>query len=429
MTTIKAADLQQTLRNFEPRKALSNDVELREWYVPRPRSPRQRLRSLLESRTEFGDPQKLLLVGHLGNGKSTEINKLSAELDASYRTVDIDVLETTGRTALRYEDLMLTLSSRVTQYCIEHDLIPQPVSEPVRQGLKGLHDWWLRLVAGVNSEPPAADASTGIKLKTLLGELELGVKHSAETREGVQARLRGQIPELIRHLDWVVEHAEAGRAKRLLVVVEGLDKVDLESARGIFRDHAPTITAPNVTMIFTFPLALRYSDDFGSISRSFTKYQFLPNFCSHFRGKPDLEGQEMLRKLVEARMDERLIAPEAMDLLVAMSGGIPLGLVKLVRDAALYALERTAEQITHEDVAQAVRELRYEVMAPLKREDYDVLEKRHQDHRLTNDESEMRLLYNGSLIEYPNESLWCDAHPVLWQVLENNEDGGDERSG
>jgi len=418
---MKATDLRQALQFFDPQKPLENEVELREWFVQRPRSPRQRLRTLLESRTEVGDPHKILLVGHRGSGKTTELNKLSAEIDASYHTIGFDVLEVTGRTTLGYEDLMLAVSTQITRDCIEHGLIPQPVSEPLREGWQRLHDWWQAIVAGRDFERSAGDTSVDVRLKTLLGNLELGVKHSADTRADVGDRVRAQMSELLRHLNWVVEQAEKDQAKRLLVVIEGLDKVDLDSARSIFRDHAPTITAPRVAMIFTFPLALRHSDDFHSIRQSFSSVRFLSNFCPHDHGKPDQVGREALRQLIVARMEERLLAPEAMDVILDMNGGIPVWLVVLVRDAALYALERSAEQIAQEDAVNAVRDLRHDTVAPLGREDYEVLRARHRDHRLTNDETERRLLYNGSLIEYPNESPWCDAHPALWSTLERDE--------
>ena len=138
---MKATDLRQTLRFFDPQKPLENEAELREWFVQRPRSPRLRLRTLLESRTEVGDPHKILLVGHRGSGKTTELNKLRAEIDASYHTIGFDVLDVTGRTTLGYEDLMLAVSTRVTQDCIEHDLIPQPVSRPLREGWQRLQDY------------------------------------------------------------------------------------------------------------------------------------------------------------------------------------------------------------------------------------------------------------------------------------------------
>jgi hypothetical protein len=41
---------------------------------------------------------------------------------------------------------------------------------------------------------------------------------------------------------------------------------------------------------------------------------------------------------------------------------------------------------------------------------------------LTNEPDKQRLLHNGTLIEYHNDEPWCDAQPVLWYLLEQNDD-------
>lgn len=197
--------------------------------------------------------------------------------------------------------------------------------------------------------------------------------------------------------------------------------MDLESASSIFRDHAPTITAPQAMMIYTFPLALRHSDHFNTIHLSFPELFYFPNVpMRHAGGTQNAEGGAALRRLVLARMEERLIAPDALDLLVKANGGIPVWLVFLVRAAASFALtrDRQASQISPDDARKAINDLRRDLRTPLTRHDLEVLRARHQDRRLTNDADEQRLLYNGSLIDYSNGEPWCDAHPVLWPEIE-----------
>jgi energy-coupling factor transporter ATP-binding protein EcfA2 len=420
---MKATDLKQALRYFDPRRPLSQEFELREWYVARAGSPRGRLRTLLETETE---PQKVLFVGHRGSGKTTEINMLADELRHSFHTVPIDLLGITGRTTPEYEDLMLAVSTQVTKFCVRERLVRRPLAEPVGELWQELLDWWRQVVAGLGIRTAPEEASVGVKLETVLGEVELGVKQSSQTREGVKFQINQQMPELIRHLDWVIGQAEE-KERRLLIVVEGLDKVDLESAENIFRNHAPTITAPRAAMIYTFPLALRHSDHFSTVRMSFHADPFLPNLCTrHADGSDDLDGLDALRRLVMARTETALIDEDALELILRANGGIPVWLVVLMRSASLYALERGSERITMADAKNAIRDLRRDTLAPLKRDDYRVLRERHLDRRLTNDPDEQRLLYNGSLIEYSNDVQWCDAHPVLWALLEKERDDGDE---
>ena len=423
---MKAISLAQAVNYF--RLTPLSGQDLRFWFVPRAGSPRGYMHVLLKTANE---PIKLLFVGHRGSGKSTELNKLAGELSDTFYTINIDIRAITGRTTPEYEDVMLAMSTQVVTYCIEHNLVIAPLLEPARQGWENLRDWWLQVVAGLPIRPSPAETTISAQVKTLLGNIELSARQSSAARDQLKFQINQQMPELIRHLNWVIQEAEANSQKRLLIVVEGLDKVDLEAATQIFRDHAPTITSPVATMIYTCPLALRFSDHYHTLKLSFSEVRYLPNIAPRHRdNSPNDEGIETLRDLVAQRLEDRLIEPAALDLVLQACGGVPVWLVFLVRSAAVYALNRSeqAAVILAEDARSAIKELRREVLAPLSRHDLTVLAARHRDRRLTNDADEQRLIYNGSLIEYDNDIQWCDAHPALWSLLEQADDDNPDDS-
>jgi hypothetical protein len=416
---MKATDLVGVLRSFSTRGPLTG-AQLEHWFVERNRSPRGRLKTSLQFQQQ---PQKILFIGHRGSGKSTELNKLAQELTAHFFTIGFGVLDVTGRTNLDYEDLMLAISTQVTKQCIDAALINQPLLDPVRQRWSDLLDWWERIVAGQRFSPPG-EAELGAKFNLLLLELEAGVRQSSETRQAIKDQISLRMPELIRHLNWVLRQAEESTGKSLLLIVEELDKVNLESATNIFLNQAATLLAPEATIIYTFPVALRYSGDFRNILANFREnMQALPNIAPHQPdGKRDQHGYTILHNLVLNRMQEALIQPEALRRLIPASGGIPTALTFLIENAALAALTRDeqADRITLEDANSAIIRLREQLIPPLTEEDWQVLRERHQDHRLTSDDDNQDLLNKGALIEYPGTSgqPWCDAHPALWDLLQ-----------
>ncbi|MFN8494069.1 MAG: hypothetical protein U0350_41105 [Caldilineaceae bacterium] len=418
---MKAINLQQVIRFFNPAEPLRGQ-HLRDWFVERPNTSRGRVRILLETALE---PQKLLFVGHRGSGKSTELNKLAEELEKTFFTIGLDVLAVSGRTTPGYEDLMLALSTQVIRTCIDKGLVNRPLAGPLQDGWQNMVSWWQRIVAGLPLHSPNIELSTSVEFSTWLGQVSVGASQSSQTREALNDQINQQMPELLEHLNWVIEQAEAAlNPKRLLLIVEGLDKVDLESARSIFRDHAPTITTPKASMIYTFPLALRHSDDYDTVRRSFDDDRYLHNIATHHAdGADDVDGVAALRRLALLRMEERLMAEDALALIVHTSGGIPVQLIKLVRNAAVYALDRDEKTATIllVDVQNAVKDLRRELNAPLRSADWTVLRNCRQLRRLTGDDELQRLLYNGSLIEYSNDHQRCDVNPILWGLLEENE--------
>lgn len=412
-----ASSLEQVLQFFDPRKPLFDANDLRHWFVDRPYSPRESLRILLTTRDE---PQKILFVGHRGNGKSTEIAKLCEELGSGFLPVMFHALDATGRTNLEYEDLMLAIATRTIRQCIDSRLAPKPLIEPVGERWQQFRGWWRQMIAGTGISSSETEISLGAELAGSLAKVEVGVKQSTETREALKLQVNRQMPELLSYLNWVIGEAESRSGKKLLLVVEGLDKVDLGAARGIFRDHSPTITAPKAHMIFTFPLALRHSEEFYTIRAAFSNTQFLPNFCINLPhcADADTTGRKNLRQLVLARAPETFFENEALDDLVLLSGGLPMILVELVQSAALFAIGRKSARIEKADVARAAREARHNLFAPLTQAEREVLRARHADRAFNNDPIEQRLIYMGSLVEYPNDVQWCDAHPLLWPVLE-----------
>jgi hypothetical protein len=220
-------------------------------------------------------PQKLLFIGHRGNGKSTELSKLANELTDRFITIGFDVLELTGRPNLEYEDLMLTLLTRITRECYKRGVIDRPLLEPARERWQRFQSWWQRLVTGLQFTSPGEGMSLGAKLNLQLVEIEVGVQQSADTREAIKREVGSRMPELIDYANWVIEQAETATDMRLLVIIEGLDKMNLEAAKKLFLDNSAALTAPRASIIFTCPSALLYAPDFHQVRQT-----LLPDLCS-----------------------------------------------------------------------------------------------------------------------------------------------------
>ncbi len=367
---MQAADLQQMLRAFDPGRSLP-DEELDSCFVERPDSPRQRLRLLLEA----GDkPQKILFAGHRGSGKTAELRKPAAETP-DLQTLHIDAVRIVGRTSLITEDLILAIFDGLFSEATKRELGSTDSAEAAHQALtERLDD---------------------------LSRNKLGTR---------------RLIALLNEAPWVTLLATQSP---LLLVIEGLDKIDPTLARDLLRDNAAMLTAIEASMIFVVPAVLRHFADFQQIRGNFDDFQLLANLPIHRRdGSIDAETHRNLSRLVLARAEKGLIEPEALDLLLRMNGGLPRRLVELIRGAALHAMARDAHQISRRDAESAVGELRRDLGSSLDGEDYEILRARHADHRVIAGPREIRLFTHGSLIEYPDDVPWCDAHPLLWPMLE-----------
>ncbi len=130
------------------------------------------------------------------------------------------------------------------------------------------------------------------------------------------------------------------------------------------------------------------------------------------------EGYRVMREIVERRMEPYLIDPEAVDLAVRMSGGVPLTLIQLLQSAILHGLAMGRDRVGLSEMQSAVIQLQNDYRGTLRPEDYGELRGYHRTRAFVNNERTREFLANLSLLEYSDGEPWCDVHPILLPLLE-----------
>jgi hypothetical protein len=154
---------------------------------------------------------------------------------------------------------------------------------------------------------------------------------------------------------------------------------------------------------------------------AFTRNFILPNVKTMERdGSPCQEGQAMLKQVLNQRLMPTLLTPEAVDRLVALSGGLLKELITLAREAVLHArgLYKDQGPVQLSDVEYAARQVRNTYRAGLTEEQYQELERLYKGGRFTNNEVARQLLHNLSLLEYNSGDVWWAIHPIVRPLLE-----------
>ena len=82
------------------------------------------------------------------------------------------------------------------------------------------------------------------------------------------------------------------------------------------------------------------------------------------------------------------------------------------------AITRRKKRIDIESANKAIAKERSDYQALLERGHYEALRQRHADKTLVNEEVVRALLHNLSLLEYANDEVWCDVHPVVLPLIE-----------
>ena len=377
------------------------------FYVDRPGNPVARLERYLLRR--FRQPPKFFFSGHRGCGKSTELRRVAANLDiqAKYWPVHFTIKDEADVNNLDYKDVLLAIGGQMyRQYRATGGKLP-------KQLVKELDGWRGRVEKKVTVGARYAGADIEGKVDAFFAQAGLKIKLEPATRTELRQVIERNVTGLIDALN-VITQGILNREKRLpLVLIDDLDKPDLELARAIFYEHREVMLQPLCAIVYTVSSPLFYSCEFEAIR---DQAVFLPNVRLHPQGRPDehdSEGYRTMRMLVHKRMEPELITPEALDAAIRISGGVFREMCRVVRHAIGRAQVKQRSQIEPDDVKRAGAEIRGGYRRILTSEQRNLLEKVHTHNRLDHPNKLGPLVQMLAVLEQRNDEVWWDVHPAL----------------
>jgi hypothetical protein len=264
-----------------------------------------------------------------------------------------------------------------------------------------------------------------IELKFLVAKITGKLSTEDTTRMIVRETVKTRITDLLESIRLLATEIWHRTGKRVLVIVEDLDKADLKTAKELFYEHARPLLEPAVSVIYTFPVALRHDNTFMQVQMNFPEVEVLPNIKTEQKDEtPYPPGVEMMQEIVRRRVEEDLFAPDALEKLAMLSGGVPRELIALARQAVLEALLKQQAQVDLEAVERAAQRKRRDYDVLLSQKQRQLLGKVHRQKTIDNEEIYRELLHNLSVLEYRNAQVWHDVHPLARHLIE--EGSGDE---
>jgi len=326
------------------------------------RTPNSSLRNRVRRTLEDKNDARILVYGHGGSGKSTELAKLIQELGGDYFPVRFSIRDEMNPVAIQAEDVMLVLTERLLAetekggFCLGDDVLRPiydyfaTVTRKVEQGRDAS--------MGVSAE---ASASTGffIPLVKLMAKFKSEIKLNAHSEETVVATLRKRPADLLEQINGVVRavRQRIPREKRLLIVVEDLDKLGIACAHRVFIDNGNLLAAIVADVIYTVPIFTLHSPDAGVLRSLFRPFglAMIKTFESDGRPAP---GFDVVKKIILARIDEKAVDPGALDLLVRKTGGVLQHAFEVLRNAAL--MDSATLPLKEKEIVEALKVKRSE---------------------------------------------------------------------
>jgi len=344
----KATNLIEAYNNFvvEP---LKTEEEFRDFYVERPKGAPSPIEELKDRIENAESAKKYLFLGFRGCGKSTELNRLSRALDenrfliVSYSIRELDVSD------FDFRDFFASMALKIYDTAEKEIELERDIKDDFRE--------FMMRITKVSEEDITRYREAGISFSKFI-LLKLG--REAKTREYNRKALETKISDLIQRLNWLTMEVESKTSKRVVVIVDDLDKLARgQQAEDFFYKNYGLLIQPNCFFIYTFPLPLTFIPYYENVRHAFDEDIILPQLPVRSRDRKRIneENFNFYKGIVEKRMDLGLIEEEALKDAI-LSTGKTSEFISVMRDAAIKAYRNENERITKEEVRKALEKLR-----------------------------------------------------------------------
>ncbi|MCL2936644.1 MAG: ATP-binding protein [Trichodesmium sp. St5_bin2_1] len=377
-------------------------------------------------------PTCQLFTGHIGCGKSTELFRLKDKLEkGGYHVVYFESSEDLDMGDVDVSDILLAIARKVSESMEQAKIKVKP----------GYFQKLFSEISEILQSP--IELSTEAELSVGIAKITAKTKDSPKLRSQLRQYLEPRTStllesinqELLERVNIELRHRDK---KGLVVIVDNLDRVDNSpkswgrtQPEYLFVDRGEQLKKLNCHVVYTIPLTLMFSNDYGRLSSRFgVKPKILPMVPVQIRSKKptivpnDYEtGMRLLREMVLARAfpeipsQQRLeLSPtlfetsETLDRICRVSGGHMRRLLMLLYSC----LQQEDPPFSCECLENVIQEYRDDLIRAITADEWKLLFKVVQNQRVTGEEECQTLLRSMFVFEYRDrDGHWFGINPLL----------------
>lgn len=366
-----------------------------------------------------------LFTGHIGCGKSTELQRFKVDLEKkNFHVVYVEsgqVLETGD---VDVTDIMLAIAQSVSKNLEAIDINLKP-------------SYFVRLFGDIAKILQTPIDISDVEFSVGIAKIIAQTKDSPNLRDRLRACLEPRTKEIIdainQELLALAQERLIGIGKKgLVVIVDGLDKlangrtpVDSPLPEYLFVDRGEQLNRLNCHVVYTIPLGLIFSQCLGRLTNIFGAHpKVLPMVPVQLRQGGDCpEGMVLLQQMVMARAFPDVNSAQRLDLisqvfdrpatlerLCRVSGGHVRNLLMLIRKC----MEEKDPPLSHDCIEKAIRASRNQFTKTINEDERDLLHQVRQTKTIAGSEQYQTLVRNLFVFEYQDDiGSWFDVNPTL----------------
>ncbi|MBD2210979.1 AAA family ATPase [Nostoc linckia FACHB-104] len=393
------------------------------------------------------EPTCTLFTGHIGCGKSTELLRLQAELEKQgFHVVYFESSEDLEMTDVDIADVLLAIARRVSQSL---DKITLAETSKLNELLQGAWKVLNSEVTGVKLKVPNlgdvgySAEKEKVSLAFGIGEITTKTRNDPNLREKLNQYLGPQKTQLLEAINRELLEPAIAKLKQqgkkgLVVIVDNLDRIDNRvkswgrpQQEYLFVDQGEFMTKLNCHLVYTMPLSLKFSNDYGTLTQRFPEDpKVLPMVPVQWPdGQVHEQGMTLLQQMILARAFPDVPAAErlnnikeifdsasTLDRLCYMSGGHVRDLLRLLNT---WIMEEMTLPLSRDTLEQVIRSRRNEMTMPISDEEWQLLRHVKQRKKVSDDQGYQKLIRSRFVFEYRDRGeSWFDVNPILIEARE-----------
>jgi DNA polymerase III delta prime subunit len=372
---------------------------------------------------------KIIFSGHTGCGKSTLLAALAQKLHDRFFVVRFSIANTIENADVNHVTILFAIALKIMQ---EAEIQNVTISPKIKESLLN----WFAKKTKSEELKVTGEASIGAKLLELIG---LKLKVDAVIRQEIKQEFERKVSELVAKLNEIAAIANVASNKNILVIIDDIDKLEIPVIRDVFINNIKALFLPNLQIIYTLPISALHDKDIVPILETETSDRIVPmrvlklykkGESRHPDPTPVAEVVATLEKLLAKRIDLELFEPDALQKVIAYSGGVLREVIRIVQQSCRICLRQLRSLPEDADVSnlkisltvveEAANNLRLQMSRPLGKVDYEILQTVYQNYAPDDPRhSEFLGLLKGlPVLEYRNAREWHDVHPLLWQLIQ-----------
>ncbi|MCB9526717.1 MAG: ATP-binding protein [Myxococcales bacterium] len=371
----------------------------------------------------------LLFTGFPGTGKTTELRRLQARLNADQETPTRALLVDGAEYIDLYATPHIADVLRVMAHELDRAATEAEGRDPDAADSYLARLWKFLVETDVDLTGFKAQAGTKEAHLQLMGEFRRNPSFISRVREALSDRLSGFVFEANASIIESVDRLrKAARVERVVVLFDSLEKISpVDPGRAestelgleqLFVRQAELLKVA-AHVVYTFPLGLRFQHP-GIDTRHSGPAEVQPMVGVRERDRsPKRQGMDRLRRLLQKRFgqhfDRCFPDPSVLDPMILASGGYPRDLLRMAR--GLIHRNREAP-FGATQIAEIINEVAEQYGHVYRADQRALLQAVARTHAAPQDDDAAvrqfgRLVQRNIILAYRNGEEWFDVHPLL----------------